>query len=363
MRKLLLLTVMALISWSIQAQNVGINQSTPTSKLDVNGGLSVGSSYSGTFAAPANGAIFEGNVGIGIESPEALLHVNGTQLLTGKLGIANMPDPLLGGLVTAIDTVDDFAQGVIYSEFKGDSASFNDKAGVFGQNVTDDYYGVGIIGEAGWTGVRGQVIARGKNLYYGVIGLVSNFGPTNGTAKNYGLWGEALGDSSINYGVYGNTYGISSTNYAGYFSGDLAYTGTLNPPSDLKLKKNISPLQNSLKKVMELQPKSYQFRTDEYEVMNLADGPQIGFIAQEAGAIFPQLMHENVFTKPSANKENITDPIEYVGFDYMSLIPVLTGAIQEQQEIINSQESEIQNLKSQLQNVISAMEKAGIKLN
>ena len=41
--------------------------------------------------------------------------------------------------------------------------------------------------------------------------------------------------------------------------------------------------------------------------MNLARGPQIGFIAQEAGEIFPQLMHENVFSKPSDDREN---PIE-----------------------------------------------------
>lgn len=45
--------------------NVGVGTAAPKSRLDVEGGLAVGASYSGTSAAPANGMIVEGNVGIG----------------------------------------------------------------------------------------------------------------------------------------------------------------------------------------------------------------------------------------------------------------------------------------------------------
>ena len=49
--------------------NVGIGTTGPLSKLDVNGGIAVGT-YAGTTAAPANGMIISGQVGIGI-SPAA----------------------------------------------------------------------------------------------------------------------------------------------------------------------------------------------------------------------------------------------------------------------------------------------------
>jgi hypothetical protein len=51
--------------------NVGIGTAAAKSKLDVEGGVSVGLNYSGTTAAPVNGLIVEGNVGIGKSAPDA----------------------------------------------------------------------------------------------------------------------------------------------------------------------------------------------------------------------------------------------------------------------------------------------------
>ncbi len=48
----------------LYSQNVGIGTATPASKLSVSGNLSVGAGYVGT-AAPTNGVIIEGRVGIG----------------------------------------------------------------------------------------------------------------------------------------------------------------------------------------------------------------------------------------------------------------------------------------------------------
>jgi hypothetical protein len=71
---------------NIHAQNVGIDVPNPQSKLSVNGttssgGLAIGdttyTSTAGTIA-PTNGALIEGNVGIGLTTPQVPLHVNGS---------------------------------------------------------------------------------------------------------------------------------------------------------------------------------------------------------------------------------------------------------------------------------------------
>jgi hypothetical protein len=46
--------------------NVGIGTGSPVNKLDVEGGVAIGSAYSGSTTAPTNGLVVEGNVGIGL---------------------------------------------------------------------------------------------------------------------------------------------------------------------------------------------------------------------------------------------------------------------------------------------------------
>jgi subtilisin-like proprotein convertase family protein len=51
------------------AGKVGIGTTIPANRLDVEGGIAIGSSYSGTSPAPLNGAIIQGSVGIGTSIP------------------------------------------------------------------------------------------------------------------------------------------------------------------------------------------------------------------------------------------------------------------------------------------------------
>ena len=57
--------------------NLGLGTTTPQSKLDVEGSVAIGSTYSGATAAPTNGLLVEGNVGFGAISPKSKLDVNG----------------------------------------------------------------------------------------------------------------------------------------------------------------------------------------------------------------------------------------------------------------------------------------------
>lgn len=61
---------------------LGIGTGGPLSKLDVNGGVAIGT-YAGANAAPSNGLIASGNVGIGTTTPWRTLSVTGTVGLDG----------------------------------------------------------------------------------------------------------------------------------------------------------------------------------------------------------------------------------------------------------------------------------------
>jgi hypothetical protein len=71
--------------------NVGIGTNDPRSKLDIEGNLAVGSTYSGSVAAPANGMIVEGNVGIGTNNPGSNLEVHGNiEVYDGNIDITGI---------------------------------------------------------------------------------------------------------------------------------------------------------------------------------------------------------------------------------------------------------------------------------
>ena len=113
------------------------------------------------------------------------------------------------------------------------------------------------------------------------------------------------------------------------FSGTV--TATLTGLSDLRLKRNIAPLQNSIDAIMQLKPVSYEKKntlaSTNYSVK------ENGFIAQELQKIMPSLVIEG------------TDKDKLLSVNYTAIIPVLTKALQEQQNAIQEQQKQIEELK------------------
>jgi len=181
---------------------------------------------------------------------------------------------------------------------------------------------------------------------------------SNTSGENQGIYAQASNSSTNNVGGIfvatgstGNTnYGIfavasnNNTNYAGYFNGNVAYTGTLTSVSDKRLKTNITPYAGALGQLMQLDIYRYNYSAEgDYSNLNLAKEKQYGFLAQDLEKLFPDLVHDNKVPNKKTLKEDGTfDVVEggaaYKSVNQIGMIPILTKAIQEQQELIENQQ-------------------------
>jgi hypothetical protein len=164
-----------------------------------------------------------------------------------------------------------------------------------------------------------------------------------GKTLQIGVFGDATGNlfGKTRIGVYGAA-DPGTGDYAGYsdgdsfLNGDAFYTGSLIFVSDRRLKRNIVQESTALNKLMLLKTYTYNMQTPEKSGLNLAKKLQHGFIAQEVEEVFPELVNE------VSNLNKAKEKQTFKGVNYISLIPVLTKAIQEQQ-------GQIEELKKQLE--------------
>jgi hypothetical protein len=92
----------------------------PQSNLDVEGNAAIGATYSGTNAAPANGLIVEGNVGIGTPTPTAKLHVlNSSAAALSSLLVnqSNAANTAIGVNILNVNTsATGYGNGAVYTQ-------------------------------------------------------------------------------------------------------------------------------------------------------------------------------------------------------------------------------------------------------
>lgn len=157
---------------------------------------------------------------------------------------------------------------------------------------------------------------------------------------------STTGMGKTNYGIYAQA-DSGSTNYAGYFVGNVTYTGTLAQASDARLKNDKIPFENALSKIKNIQVKTYNYKQEgDFGKMNLPEGNQIGFIAQDLEKTFPDLVKNQVHALNAENNKLDPEVLEYKAVNYIGMIPVLTKAIQEQQEYIKQLEARLEALEN-----------------
>jgi Chaperone of endosialidase len=226
----------------------------------------------------------------------------------------------------------------------------------------------GDINSTGWSVITSSPVPLRRIGFYttntvnNVTGGIANYGLTYSNTYPTGSSSTPIGPGVITSGFFGLSYyttnfermridfrgyvGIGTTTPTSMLQVNGEITAlTIKGPSDIRFKKSIKPLQNSLDKICKLNGYSYEWRKDEFPEYNFKTGNDIGLIAQEVENLFPEL----VFTDDNEMKSK--------SVDYTKLVPVLVESIKElKAEVealreLKAEIEELRGLKAEIENL------------
>ena len=201
--------------------------------------------------------------------------------------------------------------------------------------------------------VNGYSANNGSGTYGSVTSGGTVFGGVQGEyfGTNAGGAGvRGIGNTGSN-GVHGQE--ISFVGWAVRGDGDIGATGGYFTISDARLKTNINPIQNSLKKIMSLEGVSYNFDLTKYAKYNLSPRLTLGFLAQDLEKVIPEAVTNKTMTTTNNARKNANEKVESMEIkvvNYDALIPLMVEAMKEQQKMIDEMKAEIEYLKSKINN-------------
>lgn len=148
-------------------------------------------------------------------------------------------------------------------------------------------------------------------------------------------------DNSFNVGCYRgmNVWGQMTIKRGGAaIKGDMLVSGNISATGDVvafvtsdgRLKDDQTPISGSLQKISTLDPIEFNWS----EKQSTYVGHDIGLIAQQVQAIAPEIVTER--------------PDGYLAMKYDKMVPLLVGAIQDQQKIIDEMRAELDEIKSKI---------------
>ena len=131
-------------------------------------------------------------------------------------------------------------------------------------------------------------------------------------------------------------------------TGDIIATGNITAYySDRRLKKNISTINNALRKITQISGVMFQANELAAKYGYESDKVQAGVIAQEIQAVMPEittLAPFDIATDAQGNQISKTGH-NYITVQYDKLTPLLIEAIKELNEKVDALQNEILNLK------------------
>jgi hypothetical protein len=208
------------------------------------------------------------------------------------------------------------------------------------KSTQNNGFAIGISGEAR--------VLNSTSTFVNSIGILGVATVDNNNPIAYGVRGRASGSSRANYSIFGDAASGSSNvanstgglgNYAGYFAGNV-YIATLLTPSDEIIKQNITSIENATTILNQLNPKTFNFKTEDFPHMNLSSQLQYGLIAQEVETVLPELITNNYHPANVDTAGNvINEAVEFKGLDYKAFVPILIAGFKEQQSLITHRDS------------------------
>jgi hypothetical protein len=284
-------------------------------------------------------------VGIGTTSPTGLLTIEGGGAGTGFPTIRAINNHASGIALFATTNSSDAAMVVAQSNTTvtgGIIAKFFSTGSYELVKIERNTGGQGKISLRGGNTAIGGGYIRGDNIYGVILGnftaadvytaIANAYQPTTGNMA-FVPWLNNTMD-------LGNAYGRWTAVYA--------VNGTIQT-SDKNQKENIQNISYGLDAVMNLKPISFRWKD---KSCNVGTGTNLGFIAQDLEKVIPDVVVHSITSleeiENARNEKGIELEPETYGVKYSELIPVMVKAMQEQQEIIESQQSQIDLLWNEI---------------
>jgi hypothetical protein len=343
------------------SQNVGIGTTSPSYKLNVlrsgNGysaqfsnGTSTLSVYNGATTAYVGDVATNNTIGFDAASNYINLLTNNTERMrissAGNVGIGTSSPADTSGFGQCIDGNSSTGFGY-YARQAGSSTNFF-VTGISNSN--------GILSLANTTGYMafytnaGSERMRIKSDGSILTGATSVTGLATGSAVNPGFImtdGGTKGICTSQENTDANFYmskasGYSSGIYVRFYVnnsqiGKIETNGSSTSyvtSSDYRLKEDIAPMTGALAKVALLKPVTYKWKSD--------GSAGEGFVAHELAEVCPDAVSGK---KDALNKDGDIEP---QGIDTSFLVATLTAAIQEQQALITTLQTQVAELKQKV---------------
>lgn len=209
---------------------------------------------------------------------------------------------------------------------------------------------------------NGNRVAMGVTNYSGsanVASAIMGLSLNNTTTGSGGVGVTGSANNESGNAIEGTLFFAGGySGWAGYFNADVFSAGTYFG-SDRRLKRDIKPYSGALETINKINPVTYYYDTEKYPGIGFDENRLMyGFIAQDIEQVIPEMVKDKLIVLNANEEKSIgmsserkTDTFKVVNYSVM--IPVLTQAVKEQQAIIESQNTRLEELEQLVKELLN----------